>query len=171
MRRVLYLYAVAVLAALFVAGCQLCDEFEQFLLEQCQAERPGVKAVNVQDHYHKGNGVYRFRFDAPGSSVNQCDLKFLEFKTFIEEDSIEVCRYAERNVGNAFFIVHNIIPFANDSSRYWLKQGRETFMSVYNNDSVCDGGNAPNEEYFYVRFNKCNDYAVLGDTMGLRLIP
>lgn len=148
---------------------EFCEWYETQYLEQCQAQHTGLIAGNVGDHYQKTATVWRFAFNLPGSSADNCDLKFLEHKEFIEIDSIELVRWPEHNVGNALYIVNSITDINNDSSLYVLKQIRETFDGVFNNDGVCDGGNNPALINFFVRFKKCKEYTIVGDSFGLRI--
>lgn len=151
-------------------GCnELCDWYQAQYIEQCQAQSTGLVAGNVGDHYQKSSTVWRFAFNLPGSSAQNCDIKFLEHKSIIEVDSIEVVRYADHNIGNALYLVNEITDINNDTSFYKLLQIRETFDGIYNNDGICDGGNMPSLPNFYVRFKQCKQYAILGDSFGLRI--
>ena len=151
-----------------VTGC--CETYETLYLDLCQNQPTGLVAENIGDQYQKSQFVWHYTFNLPGSSSQNCDVKFLETKQFIEVPQVEVVRFSEHNVGNAYYIVDKITPINLDSSKYVLRQGRETFIGVYNNDGVCDGGNAPSLDNFYIRFNNCSGYAILGDTFGLKRI-
>jgi hypothetical protein len=166
MKRAL-IYVLLLLLCSCYQGVEYCEEYESFYLSYCRKQPTHIVAANIGDHYQKSPTVWRYSFSLPGSSVSNCDLSFLETKAYIEQDSVRLVKWPYHNVGNALYTVHKIIPINVDSSRYWLKQQRETFMGVYHNDGVCDGGGSPAEEYFYVRLNACREYAMLGDSFGI----
>ena len=72
---------ILTIVSLLPSGCnELCDWYEQQYLEQCQAQTPNVVGGNVGNHYQKTATVWRYEFNTPGSSNDNCDLKFLETK-------------------------------------------------------------------------------------------
>lgn len=159
-----------------------CPQAQQYLTEeQCESLYLEVdsilcinKSLNVkggfESKYVKNAAlkVSHFTYNIAGSSVQNCDLKFLEYNDF-KADSVELVRWSQHNVGNAFYICVGKTFIGLDMYKYRLKQVRETFNGVYNTDGICDGGGNPNAENFYTRFIGCQEYEI-GDTFGIRKI-
>jgi hypothetical protein len=136
----------------------------------CANQPTNIKGA-YKEKYQKSPVVYHYTYDIPGGSTSNCDFKFLESANFdLKVDSVNLVRYVNHNVGNAMYKVYKIEYTNPDTRLFWLKQIRETYMGVYNNDGVCDGGGSPSLPYFYVRMNKCHQYASIGDTFGLKAI-
>ena len=151
--------------------CELIEaQYQQLLIEQCQERPTGIVGKNVGDHYQKSEKVWWYRFDIPGSSVDNCDLKFLEGVRMIEVPEVQLVRWNHHDVGNALYIVYGKVAIGQDSSRYLCKQERETYEGIVNTDGICNGGNVPGQEIFYVRFSQCKDWAEIGDSLGLKAI-
>lgn len=171
MKKFLFLSLLILSIASCEGTCELIEQqYQQMLIEQCQERPTGITGKNVGDKYQKSPKVWWFRFDIPGSSQDNCDLKFLEGIRMAEVPAVELVRWEQHDVGNALYIVHSKTPIGQDSSRFLCRQERETFEGVLNTDGICNGGNVPAQEIFYVRFNQCKYWAEVGDSLGLRVV-
>lgn len=158
-----------------------CPQVQQYLTpEQCSLQvalldsqlcinQPTGLKASYDSKYKKTPKVYHFTYNLPGTTATNCDFKFLEASDF-SADSIELVRWPLHNVGNALYKVWKIDILNANTSKVWYKQYRETFSGVYNNDGICDGGSNPAMPNFYIRHEKCSQYAAIGDSFGLKKI-
>lgn len=162
------LFLLMAITISFSSCLEACETFETLYLQDCQANPTGVVGVNVGDYDQINSDVWHYTFDVPGSSLENCDLKFLESNKYIEVSRVELVKWKKHDVGKAIYIVDRIQANGNDSINVFTFQQRETYNGAYNNYGVCQGNGDPNNPIHRVRFTACKGYCSINDTFGLK---
>lgn len=143
-------------------------EKQEVAMALCEDEPTELIAEFTSSQPWKGQEYFHYRINE--DATLNCGFWFLEKPTF-DAEHVELERWenltSSNKVGNAQYIIIDIIDINSDSSEFVLNQIRETFEGVYNGNVVCNGGDI--EDYrIYTHLFKCPEYAIIGDLFGLK---